>query len=53
MDEFHKTRMGQHFYERTMPELVKQLGRLNDLLDRLIAQRDPGDDTPEEESCHT
>ena len=32
---FFKTRMGHQFYERTMPELVKQLERLNELLERL------------------
>ncbi len=32
---FDKTRMGQVFYVRTMPELVKQLERLNELLERL------------------
>jgi len=37
---FYKTRMGQVFYERTMPELVKQLERLNDLLERLLRQHD-------------
>ena len=36
---FYKTRMGQRFYERTLPELVKQLERLNKLLERLVAQR--------------
>lgn len=30
---FHMTRMGQRFYEHTMPELVRQLSRLNDLLE--------------------
>ena len=53
MGEFHNTRMDQRFYEHTMPELVKQLERLNDLLERLAAQRDRADDTGEEESCHT
>ncbi len=33
---FYKTRMGHQFYERTMPALVKQLERLNDILDRLV-----------------
>ena len=28
---FYQTRMGQRFYEHTMPELVKQLARLNEL----------------------
>ena len=38
---FYKTRMGQQFYDRTIPELVKQLERLNDLLERVVAR--PGD----------
>ncbi len=50
---FYQTRMGRDFFDRTMPELVKQLERLNDLLERLAAQRDRADDTGEEESCHT
>ena len=32
-----KTRVGQTFYERTMPALVEQLKRLNDLLERLVS----------------
>ena len=45
---FFKTRMGMRFYENTMPELVRQLARLNELLDRLMAaqerrQRDKDD----------
>jgi hypothetical protein len=26
--DFHQTRMGQRFYEHTMPELVRQIERL-------------------------
>ena len=37
---FYKTRMGQQFYDRTVPALVKQLERLNELLEQLIRQRD-------------
>ena len=37
--QFHQTRMGRTFYEHTLPELVKQLTRLNDLLEKLVAQR--------------
>ena len=37
---FHQTRMGQQFYERTVPELVRQLERLNELLERLLAGRE-------------
>ena len=44
MSDFYKTRMGQRFYDRTMPDLVKQLERLNELLARLVDQRDHGDE---------
>ena len=37
---FHQTRMGQRFYEHTMPELVRQLTRLNDLLEKATARDD-------------
>ena len=37
---FHSTRMGQRFYEHTMPELVRQLARLNENLERLITGND-------------
>jgi hypothetical protein len=33
----HRTRMGQTFFERTLPELVKQLTRLNENLERIAA----------------
>jgi hypothetical protein len=38
---FFKTRMGQRYYERTMPELVEQISRLNELLEQLVRQLDP------------
>ncbi|WP_434345655.1 hypothetical protein ACN6A1_27180 [Myxococcus virescens] len=34
---FFQTYMGQRFYETTMPQLVRQLTRLNDNLERLVA----------------
>ena len=37
---FFKTRMGHRFYEHTAPELVRQLERLNDLLERLVAAQE-------------
>lgn len=37
---FHCTRLGQRFYESTMPELVRQLTRLNDLLERVVERRE-------------
>jgi len=36
MAEFYETKAGRQFYDRTMPELVRQLQRLNDLLERLV-----------------
>ena len=32
---FHLTRMGARFYEHTVPELVKQITRLADALERI------------------
>ncbi len=37
---FYRTRMGQQFYERTAPEMVRQLERLNELLERLVATQE-------------
>jgi hypothetical protein len=36
--QFFQTAMGARFYEHTMPELVKQLKKLNDNLERMINQ---------------
>ena len=33
--KFFQTRMGQRFYEAKMPELVAQLARLNDVLEKI------------------
>ena len=38
--KFFQTRMGQRFYEHTAPELVRQLARLNELLERLVATQE-------------
>ncbi len=38
---FFMTRMGHTYYEHTMPELVRQITRLNELLERLIAVQEP------------
>jgi hypothetical protein len=35
MPEFFQTAMGRRFYEHTVPELVRQLARLNELLERI------------------
>lgn len=36
--QFFQTRTGQRFYESTMPEMVRQIARLNDLLERIAAK---------------
>ncbi len=36
MAEFHETRMGQKYYESTIPKLVEELKRLNQLLEALV-----------------
>ena len=36
---FHQTRMGQQFFERTLPELVRQIERLTDAVDEEEAIR--------------
>jgi hypothetical protein len=36
---FHQTRMGQIYYEKTLPELVRQIERLNGLLERREQQQ--------------
>ncbi len=43
MSDFHKTRMGHTFYEHTMPEVARQLARLNDLLERLVKTTEDDD----------
>ena len=46
---FYKTRMGQRFYERTVPELVKQLERLNEILERLVNRQEQEPDSTKED----
>ena len=36
---FYATKMGHRFYEHTVPELVRQLARIADLLERLVEQQ--------------
>jgi len=40
VDEFYKTRMGRDFFDRTMPDLVRELSRLSEQLERLIERLD-------------
>jgi hypothetical protein len=37
--QFYQTAMGRNFYERDVPALVKEVGRLNSLLERLIEKQ--------------
>ncbi len=41
MNDFYRTRMGHTFFEVTLPRLVTELARLNDLLERglVVAER--------------
>ena len=43
MSDFFRTQMGHRFYESTMPSLVRELARLNENLEKLLAvvERDP------------
>jgi len=41
--DFFRTRMGQTFYEATMPSLVRELARLNQNLERLVALAEKGE----------
>jgi len=34
--QFFQTRMGRTFYEHTMPELVREIKKLNELLQKLL-----------------
>ena len=34
--EFYKTRMGEKFYCKTVPDLIREAARMNDLLERLV-----------------
>jgi hypothetical protein len=43
---FHATIMGRRFYEVTMPDLLRELARLNKNLERLIALIEPGAPSP-------
>jgi hypothetical protein len=49
---FFKTQMGHRFYEHTMPELVKQLTRLNAILEREHAERAGKSATSAPEETH-
>ena len=37
MSDFFRTQMGHRFYESTMPSIARELARLNDNLERLLA----------------
>jgi hypothetical protein len=37
VNDFYRTRMGHTFFEVTLPRLVAELARLNDLVERELA----------------
>ena len=38
---FYRTRRGEQFFNKAVPDLIRQLERLNDLLERLVATQEP------------
>ena len=48
--QFFQTKMGRDFYDKTLPEIARQLARLNELLERMIqsfgAPEEDGDAAP-------
>lgn len=48
MSEFFRTQMGHRFYESTMPSLVRELARLNQNLERLVALAEKREAKPAE-----
>lgn len=38
MADFHATKMGQRFFESTLPAIAKELARLNQNLEALLAE---------------
>ena len=40
MPELHETRMGQVFYQKTLPELVTQLTRIADALEKNLQNQE-------------
>lgn len=52
---FYRTQMGRRFFEHTAPELVRQLARLNHLLERMLTEgadaADPDMEEPHGEGC--
>ena len=50
MGDFHATKMGQRFFDSTMPAIAKELARLNENLEALLAElklrREPATNTP-------
>ena len=37
---FYKTRMGEKFYCKTVPDLIKAIERLADVLENVVAERE-------------
>ena len=41
---FYKTRMGEKFYCKTVPDLIRELERLNTVLERIARHQDHHND---------
>lgn len=45
---FHRTQMGQRFFEQQLPQLIAHLGRIADNLQWLVRAMTPFPQTPQE-----
>ena len=50
-DDFFRTRMGQRFYEATMPRIADQLERMNTNLEALVAELRKQRETREQDAA--
>ena len=44
--DFYQTRAGRQFYDHTLPELVAQVRRLADAVERLVERVEPKEEPP-------
>ena len=47
MNDFYRTPMGHRFYEHTLPLLARNVGRVADLLERIVSRLDQPAPKPE------
>ena len=50
MSEFFRTQMGHRFFEHTVPDLVRSLARIGDMLERIGVAREKAEERREREA---